>query len=367
MKAAIIGTGNIANSHAEALRSSGIELVAAVDIHPENAETFAKRWNVPDFGTDPSILFKKDIDSVHICTPPTLHYEMAKQLIEHGKHVLCEKPLCLDENQAYQLAEKADRSKVITAVGLNVRYSPAIIRAKEIIQSDDFGSIHYVRGCYLQQFGILPSPHSWRFNKILAGEMRAITEIGTHWLDLVQHLSGSRIKRVSAIIDTVHPTRFVENGLMYEAPISNSSQQIKVDSEDIAMIHLQLSNGSFGSVILSQVSHGRVNHLEIEITGDKKSLWWNSEIPTELYSATKANGIVKEIFAFGNNGFIDSIRNLVRDYYMTIANGKRNSDSNLPTFFEGAYLSAVCNAIYKSAVKGGVWETIPNNILSEYT
>lgn len=358
MKAAILGSGNIANAHAEALRSSGVELAAVVSNRLESAESFSKKWNVPVFDNDLAILLKNDIQSVHICTPPNHHYTIAKQLIENGKHVLCEKPLCLNDDEAYDLVRLARSSHVVTALGLNVRYMPAVEKAKKTIQSQEFGAVRLVHGSYLQQFGILPVPYSWRFKQDSDVKMRTVTEIGTHWLDLVQYLCEMRITRVSALFDFVNPIRFVDEGITHGAPIGKDSMKIEIQTEDIALLQFQFSNGSFGSVILSQVSAGRENHLEIEIVGAGKSLWWDAETPNVLSVATKNGGISKEIFPFGNNGFNDSIRMLVQDFYTTIHMGQNSRPSNLPDFDDGAYLCKLCNAVYQSAASDGAWQTV---------
>lgn len=354
MRAAIIGGGVIANAHAEALRSNGIELAAIITSNNETARIFAERWHVPHYGDDISVLYRLGIDSVHVCTPPRVHSSQVNELLNHNMHILCEKPLSVDVEDARLLAERACTSEYITALGLNVRYAPPITRMRNIVRSRDFGDILLIHGSYLQQFGLIPTPYSWRFNKTLAGKMRAVTEIGTHWFDLIQYLTGLHIMRVSAIFHTPSPQRYEVDAMLHKEETSSDSKAIWVQSEDTALIHLQFDNNSVGSLTLSQISQGRINRLCIEISGEQQSSWWNSEDATQLNWADR-NGIHRELFPFGNNGFNDSIRQLVHDYYKSISEGKNSNTERLPNFKDGLQLALICEGVYKSAENNGAW------------
>ncbi len=347
--AAIWGSGFIAGTHVEALRSAGINILAVVSRSLEGSRAFAEQWGIPRYGTEPDILLSEDIDCVHVCTPPNLHYEMVKLLLRHGKHVICEKPLCFDNHQAMELAALAQEKGLVCAVNFNVRYHDACLRAKELVQSGELGRVLLIHGSYLQEFGALPAYADWRYNEALAGKMHAVTEIGSHWLDLAQHISGKKIEAVSANFGCFYPERWLENGSMYaeEAP---GREKLAVNSEDAAVISLRFEGGAIGAVTLSELSHGRYNHLSLELTGEKSSLWWNSELGSLLHTARKGGELRQQVFAFGN-GFTDTFRRLTGEVYCAIESGS----GSYPTFAHGMNSVILCNAIYESAIKGGPW------------
>lgn len=358
MKAGIWGTGGIAAVHAEALASAGIKLGAVIDTSEERAIAFKEQWGAAYGGTDAQQLLADDIDAVHVCTPPNLHYQMVKLLLENGKHVLCEKPLCLEADEALALAALAKQKNKICAVNLNVRYHTACQKARTLVQAQDYGPLSLIHGSYLQEFHSLPAPYGWRYNEELAGKMRAVTEIGTHWIDLSQYISGLKITSVSAMFGRHTPTRYLdaEDNMMYSQNDTGRTA-INVQSEDSAAIMIQFENGVLGSLLLSEVSAGRSNRLSIEVTGRDKNLWWNSEEIGALHVGQKGHGYNTEVFAFGDNGFSGSFRALVHGFYDAI-NGNKNQAQQLPTFDDGAAVAAICEAIYQSALNNSTWTEV---------
>ena len=157
--AAILGAGFISHSHAEALRYCGIRICAVVDSSEKSAAAFAEKWGIEKFGTSEDLLFSEEITSVHICTPPHTHYGIVRKLLEAGKNVLCEKPLCLDPAEAAELEALADSLDVKCGVNLNVRFHQMSGRIKNLVQGNGFGAIRLVHGQYLQQFHLLPCPY----------------------------------------------------------------------------------------------------------------------------------------------------------------------------------------------------------------
>lgn len=357
MKVAIWGCGNIANNHAEALKAIGIELAVAVDVNIQKAEEFAARWNIPNYGTDPNMIFDNGIDVIHVCTPPNLHYEMVSTLLDQKKHVLCEKPLCFKNEQADRLAKTAKDNGCICAINFNVRFHMACQKAKKIVQDESFGPVVLVHGNYLQEFNAFPAPLDWRYNQVLAGRMRAVTEIGSHWADIVQFITGHKICAVSALFGRFNPVRKLDNGMMYPSEKHEGGEIINVVSEDAACAGLKFSNGAIGAVTLSEVSQGRINRLTLEVTGEDKNLWWNSEDNNMLHTARKGEGVHTEIFGFGN-GFTDTFRALVKHYYTAVQEGKQPDDPVYPNFDQGAQIVKICNAMLQSAENCGAWVTI---------
>ena len=355
--AAIWGAGSIAHTHAEALRACGIPIAAVVSRRESAAGEFAARWGITRFGTDPAILFEDGIDCIHICTPPSLHYEMDLECLTRGKHVLCEKPLCMEDDQARHLARVARQKQLVCAVNFNVRFHTACREARNKVQSPDFGRVLLIHGNYLQEFGALPAPMDWRYDPRLAGKMHAVTEIGTHWMDIAQCISGRRISAVSAQFGNFWPVRHLESGMMH-ADTAPGRSPVTVSGEDAAIISLRFEDGAIGVVTLSEVSQGRYNHLSLEITGEKQSLWWNSEQSNLLNFAHRGGTVQSHVFAFAG-GFPDTFRALMATVYQDVANGVPGSDPEYPTFRDGMYSVLLCNAIFESACHNSVWITLP--------
>ena len=357
MKAGIWGAGKIADTHMEALRSAGIEAGAVVGRRLDATEDFAKRWNIPVFGTDSGILMDESIRSIHICTPPGLHSDMIRSALAHNKHILCEKPLCLSADQANEITQLAKQNHRIAAVNFNTRFHLACMQAKERVHHPDFGDVLLIHGHYLQEFHSLPVVYGWRYCSEAAGDMLAVTEIGTHWLDLVQHISGHRITAVSAMFATQSPTRYLRGGMLY-ADGDDSEEKVHVDVEDRAIIMVKFDHGAIGSLVLCEASPGRINRLSFEITGAKQNIWWNSEEMNVLHLGEKGTGIHANQFPFNGNGFTDSFRRLVRTYYDAIEAGNIAEGSSLPSFADGARLVQICEAIEQSAKQNAMWIAI---------
>ncbi len=266
MRTAIVGCGFIGNVHAQAVRELGHTLALVVDSSEQKARDFAGHWKVDHYGVDFSRALDDEIQCIHICTPPALHYSMAKDALLAGKHVICEKPLCLNPEEGKELLKIAQENHLVNAVNFNVRFHDACRPARDYISSPDFGKICLIHGSYLQEFHALPGEYSWRYKPEFAGQMRATTEIGSHWIDLARYWTGLEIAEVSADFGKFAPDRFIEDGLMIAEPIGKS-KHLRVESEDAASISIRFSNGAIGNLLLSEVSHGRNNLLSIEVTG----------------------------------------------------------------------------------------------------
>ncbi len=357
MRAAVIGGGFAGNTHAEALRSCGVDIAAVVTTREETARRFAAKWDIPSWGTAPELAFADDIDAVHICTPPTTHALYASMALRAGKHVFCEKPLCFGRREAAEMEELAGNSGRICALTYNVRYHMAVQKARELIRSGTFGRPLLIHGSYLQEFHALPSPCGWRYDASSAGSMRAVTEIGSHWIDTAQYISGKRVTAVSAFFGKFFPERVIVNGMMEQVrPGSDTDPcaRIRVDSEDAACVTFRYEDGAIGNVCLSEISPGRGNRLFLEITCENGNLWWNEEENNVLHTARLGEGVRSEIFAFGN-GFGDTFVTLMRHFYRAVAGGEENADAEYPTFREGARIVNVCEAIFESAENDSAW------------
>lgn len=354
--AAIWGAGFIAGTHVDALRANGINISLIVSRTLEGAESFARSHGISNWSDDAELLFAPDIDCVHICTPPNLHYEMAKKLLLRGKNVICEKPLCLDVSQAKELCELAEERGLICGVNFNVRFHDACIRAKELASAPEFGRVLLIHGSYLQEFGAMPTAKTWRYNERMAGKMHAVTEIGSHWMDIAEYISGRRITAVSAQFDSFHPIRYVENGMMYDEP-GEGRKEFEVRSEDAAIISLRFEGGAIGAVTLSELSQGRYNRLTLEVTGEKQNLWWDSENQTTLSHAERGGTVNTNLYPFGS-GFGDTFKRLMAAVYADIAAGKVSEDPAYPTFRDGYRNVRLCQAVYDSAMEDAKWTAV---------
>ncbi len=376
MRTAIIGAGFAGATHVEALRACGVEPALIITKHEDTARAFAVEHGILQWGTDLSLACAEEIDAVHICTPPTSHGKLTEYFLQAGKNVLCEKPLCLDPKEAEKLCKLAKESGKICALTLNVRYHMACQRAREIIGSGALGRPVLIHGNYLQEFGALPAALDWRFVPELGGSMRAVTEIGSHWVDIAQYISGDRISAVSAQFATFHPIRKVVDGVMAAEEESGQAKEgsaeqtadktvgqtekikdaagavVQVTSEDAAAVNLRFASGAIGSVMLSEISQGRGNRLSLEITCENGNLWWNEEENNLLHTARKGQGVNTEVFAFGN-GFGDTFTALLKNFYLAVRTGKPSDDC--PTFEEGVNICKVCDAMERSAGQDSKW------------
>ena len=357
MNIAIIGCGFIAELHARIIRELGHTLAWVIDRDVTHAQDFADRFHAGRFSTQFADALNADIEVIHICTPPALHFEMAQAALLAGKHVICEKPLCPDAQDAWTLHALALQAGRVCAVNFNVRFYEACQQARTRIAAPDFGNIFLIHGHYVQEFHILPQPYSWRYQPALAGSMRAVTEIGSHWIDLVRYWTGLEISSVSANFTTFAQDRYLQDGVMY-AHAQAGAQPLRVDSEDAAAITFRFSNNALGSLLLSEVSPGRVNDLALEVTGSQQALWWQSEDPYRLFSGQKNRGVHTQTFAFGG-GFSEIFRSFFEAVYRDIqfreSTPASNKQPDYPTSYDGWVNSLVCNAIYTSATRQGAW------------
>lgn len=356
MKIAIIGSGNIANTHAQELSGMGRKISLVIGDHPAQLDEFRKKWNITEASMDFSRALENDISIVHVCTPPTLHYQMVKKLILAGKHVICEKPLCTKAEEAKELLKLSKEKGVVTAVNFNVRYHQACQDFRKKISDGEPGRICLIHGTYEQEFHALPAEYMWRYQDALAGPMRATTEIGSHWIDLAQFLTGMKITEVSATYGKFTPDRYLKEGMMYEN-IQENSEKLHVDSDDAVVAVLRFSNGAIANLFLSEVTHGRSNYISISVTGTRKTIRWNSEDPYKLYTASKFQGTLCETNAFAG-GFPNTFSAFFREVYKDVDAGIPSEAPAYPTFYDGWLNAAVCEAIYISANNHSQWTEV---------
>ncbi|MCL4458506.1 MAG: Gfo/Idh/MocA family oxidoreductase [Chloroflexi bacterium] len=346
LRVAVIGAGHIGSVHVRALRALGQPVVALASSDPERATRRAEALGVPQgYGDYRKLLDNERVDIVHVCTPPALHYPIVKDCLERGRHVVCEKPLTADPTESAALNDLASQKGLLNAVCFNIRYYPACQTAGEKVQKGELGKVHLIHGSYLQEFHLPETPWGWRFIPELAGPMRAITEIGSHWVDLVSHISGFRPQAVMSHMGTFFPTR--QKPLN---PPQTGFETAQVTSEDYASALLSFGSGALGALTVSEISSGRKNRLFFQVDGSDGSLWWDSEMPNRLALGhkTRAN---EELVSGQATGYAETFRLLFEDVYRHLCQGsfQKPAQPTYPTFADGHAAVLICDAIYRSA------------------
>lgn len=356
IKAAIVGTGFIGPAHLEALRRlPNVEVVALCEVTQELANEKAKVLGIPRAYTFDEMLKQDDIDVIHICTPNFLHFAQAKAVMESEKHVICEKPLAVKIHEAEELVKIAAATGLVNAVHFNLRYYPMVRQMKTMREKGDLGEVYAVMGSYLQDWLFFQTDYNWRLEPDKSGDSRAIADIGSHLLDIIEYVTGLKITEVMADFSTVHKTRLkplkaIETYSDTKLQASDYAE-VPISTEDHATVLLRFDNGSKGSITVSQVSAGRKNRLNIEIAGSKSNFEFNSERPNELWigKRDKANEqLMKDpslaypeasaliSFPGGHNeGFPDTSKQMFKEVYAAIAVGKQPENPSYPTFASG--------------------------------
>jgi predicted dehydrogenase len=365
LRAGVIGTGFIGPVHMEALRRLGVQVVALCDV-PAIVKTAAEKHGIPQTFTDFREMLKSpDVDVVHITAPNRFHCEMSLAALEAKKHVVCEKPLAMNTQETAKIMKVAQSSNTVFAVNYNIRFYPAVLTLRDMVAKGELGEIIHVNGSYMQDWLYKDTDYNWRLLPQEGGKLRAVADIGTHWMDAVSFILDSHISSVFADLHTWHKTRKRPLGEVQTYAKADSSMKFEsypVETEDYANVLLQFANGTRGNLGVSQVAAGRKNCIRFEIYGSKKSAWWCSEEPEYLHFGHRdpANETaVRATPAFGSGaagfmdyppghveGFPDTFKNLFRNVYGTIAGG-----AGKPLFASaqsGHEEVAVCEAIMKS-------------------
>ncbi len=356
IKAAIVGTGFIGPAHLEALRRiPNVEVTSLVEVNQELAEKKAKLLGIANAYTFDDMLKQSAIDVVHICTPNFLHFKQAKAVLEAGKHVICEKPLAVKIDEAEELVALAASKGLVNAVHFNLRYYPMVRQMKTMREKGELGEVYSVMGSYLQDWLFLQTDYNWRLEPDKSGDSRAIADIGSHLLDITEYVTGLKITSVMADFSTVHKTRLkpLRDIETYSGKVLSMEdyEEVPINTEDHATVLLRFDNGNKGSITVSQVNAGRKNRLNVEIAGSKANFEFNSERPNELWigKREKANEhLMKDpslvhleasaliSFPGGHNeGFPDTSKQLFKEVYAAIREGKQPENPSFPTFADG--------------------------------
>jgi len=369
----IIGTGFIGPAHIEGLRRNAIDVVAVCDGEKE-ANAAAKAWNIPEIYTNfdyQAMLASPHVDVVHIASPNRFHYEQSIATIEAGKHCICEKPLAMNSQETAAILEKAEASDKQFAVDYNVRFYPANLQMRAMVESGELGEIIHVNGSYMQDWLHKDTDYNWRLLAEEGGSLRSVGDIGTHWMDLISFILGDRIESVLATLGTYHKIRKRPIGEVqsYARGLDTSDWvDYEVNTDDYSSIVMRFGKGAIGNLSTSQVAAGRKNCIRVEIYGSKKSVCWCSEDPNYLRVGSRddPNQVIMRNSGFEyesvlpymdypgghNEGFPDTFKMMFRNFYAKICG--ENVKRLYADALDGHHEIVVCEAIEKSA-KDQIW------------
>jgi predicted dehydrogenase len=374
LKVAIFGTGFMGRVHVEALRRLGnVEVVGVAGTTAEKTRRFADVHGIErSTGDYLELLSDPEVSAVHICTPNALHFPMAKAALDAGKHVLCEKPLASSVAQAESMAALAREKNLANCTLYNVRCYPQVQNMRRMREVADFGDIRVVQGTYSQDWLFHDTDWNWRID---SGLSRTFADIGTHWCDLVEYVTGLRITALCADLQTFHktrkkPTASVETFAGKTRP-TGGYNEVPITTEDFGAMIFRMGETTRGALTVSQVSAGRKNRLFVELFGTKSSAAWNAEQPDSLWIGHRdsPNEIVikdptllrdkaqsyADLPGGHSEGYDDTFKQVFRRFYHTIVD--RTAPVEYPTFEDGIRQMYVLDAVLESSKRGG-WVTV---------
>jgi predicted dehydrogenase len=357
IKAAVVGTGFIGVVHVEALRRLGVEVTGVVGSTPERAAEKARTAALPaPYPSFEAMLADPAVEVVHLTTPNQLHFEQVKATLAAGKHVVCEKPLAMDSVETAELLKLAEQSGLVHAVNFNIRFYPQVQEARARVRAGEIGDVRLISGGYLQDWLLLDTDWNWRLDPAQGGALRAVGDIGSHWLDLVQFVTGRHVEAVMADLTTFIPIRRRPTGPVETFSEAKRGETVDtpMETEDAAGILLRLGGGARAVLTVSQVSAGRKNRLHWEIDGSHSSLAWSSESPEELWIGHRDQPNELALRERGDyppghaQGFPDTFKALYRALYDAVAAGGPPDEPNYPTFVHGHDEAVIADAIARS-------------------
>jgi predicted dehydrogenase len=373
LKIAIIGTGFMGKVHIENLRRLGtVEIAALAGSNGDRARMFGKSIGVNHTtGNYQELLEDSTIDAVHVLTPNALHYPICRAALEAGKHVLCEKPFTVSVEQARGLVQLAAQAGLANCIQHNLRYYPVVQQIRRMIEAGDLGEILIVQGTYSQDWLLYDTDWNWRVDAKDNGALRAMGDIGSHWMDLIQHVTGLRITELCADLATFHPTRRKPKGSVE----TFAGKQLQVEdydtvpmnTDDFGSVLLRLGERARGAFTVSQMSAGRKNMFTIDIYGTKAGASWNQERPDELWIGQRnsPNQIVVKDPALlypkaaayadlpggHSEGYDDTHKQVFKRFYARVADPA--APVEYPTFEDGLWGMQLLDKVAESSKKRG--------------
>ena len=357
IRAAVVGTGFIGVVHVEALRRLGVNVTGVVGSSPQRAAAKARSAGLPDpYPSFEAMLDDPRVDMVHLTTPNHLHAEQVRATLAAGKHVVCEKPLAMDSAETAELLRLATASGLVHAVNFNIRFYPQCQEARARIRAGEVGAVRLISGGYLQDWLLRDTDWNWRLDPALGGTLRAVGDIGSHWLDLVMYVTGHRVEAVMADLSTFVPVRRRPAGPVetFGGAAAGETVDTAMETEDAAAILLRLNGGARAVLAVSQVSAGRKNSLRFQIDGAERALAWDSEAPEQLWIGhrDRPNELLSRVngdYPPGHaQGFPDTFKALYREVYAAVAAGGPPDRPDYPTFADGHEEALIGDAVARS-------------------
>jgi predicted dehydrogenase len=368
IRTAIFGTGFMGRVHLEAVRRlESVEVVAIAGRNVEAARRLGTGFSVPTITTDyREVLRDPAIDVVHICTPNAQHFPMVKDALQARKHVLCEKPLATTVDDGEELVSLAVRQGVRNCVCHNLRFYPMVQQMRAMREAGDLGEILVVQGTYFQDWLLYDTDWNWRVDAKTGGPSRCMADIGSHWFDLAEHVTGLPVTSLCADLQTFHRTRKQPKHSVetFANKLLGPEDYIEtvVETEDFGAVIFHMGARARGSVTASQVSAGRKNRFNIEIYGTRSSVAWNQERPDELWVGHRDTG--NEIFIKDpsllkpgarsyadlpgghSEGYDDTFKQIFRRFYASIATP--DATPEYPQFVDGLRQLTILDAVIQS-------------------
>jgi len=346
--AAVVGTGFIGVVHVDALRRLGVQVHGVVGSSRERAAARSRELGLPSaYESFEAMLADSRVEVVHVASPNHLHHEQASAALRAGKHVVCEKPLAMTSAESADLLRVAEHSGRVHATNYNLRFYPICQQVHGLVREGALGEVRLVSGHYLQDWLLLEEDWNWRVDPAQGGALRAVADIGSHWLDLTAFLTGQPVKEVMADLATFIARR----------------GDREVTTEDAATIMVRYAGGARASTTVSQVSPGRKNSLAFEIDGSKSAVSWNSERPDELWIGHRGRpsevllrdpallneeGRAATSLPGGHaEGFADTFKAMYAAVYRAVAQGAPGR--GYPTFADGHEQMLVLDAVARSS------------------
>ena len=368
IKAGVVGVGFIGAAHVEAIRRLGVEVAGVVGSTPERARAKAESIGIERvYDSVGEMAATPDIDIIHIASPNYAHAEQVRAGLDAGKHVVCEKPLALNSEDTADLLARAGAAGLVNAVCFNIRFYPANHQAMAMVAAGEIGEPRFITGSYHQDWLLLETDWNWRLQPGEAGRLRAVADIGSHWLDLTRFISGRRVVGVMADLHTRVPVRRHPAGPVETFTTVSADDELleeEMSSDDAAGILLRFEDGARGAVTISQVSAGQKNSLRYEIAGSKSALRWFSAEPDDLFIGHRGrpNEVLNRdpglyspeaarLVAYPGGhveGFPDTFRALFSQVYADVERGSPAGNPAYPTFADGHDAVLVTDAIAKS-------------------
>ncbi|MBI1918048.1 MAG: Gfo/Idh/MocA family oxidoreductase [Planctomycetes bacterium] len=367
--AAVVGTGFIGPVHVEALRRLGRPVLTVLGSTPDKTRAAVLGLGaIKPFNSFEEMVADPMVCVIHVASPNRLHFEQCRLALSAGKHVVCEKPLAMTSAQTAALVNLAERSACVAAVCYNVRFYPLCLEARARISAGELGEVYHVTGSYCQDWLLYDSDFNWRVLADEGGSLRAVADIGTHWLDLITYVTGLEVESLCADLRTFLPTRQRPKGgvetFSGKLGRSGDTEPVVIDTEDYGSVLLRFRGGATGAFTVSQVTAGRKNCLRFEVAGSKGALAWDSERPNEMWlghrdrpnelllrdPALLSEGVRRFANYPGghNEGFPDTFKQLFRAVYEYIEDGDWQAPRPFPTFADAHREVVLCEAILRS-------------------